>query len=47
MSVEVTWQDIKKSCDPLETLGAFIGTLGWFIVTVMGEENMKCLKDDS
>jgi hypothetical protein len=27
MGAEVTWRDIKKSCDSLGTLGAFIGTL--------------------
>jgi hypothetical protein len=47
MGVEVTWRDIKKSCDSLGTLGAFIGTLCRFIATAMGEENMKRLKDDS
>jgi hypothetical protein len=47
MGVEVTWSDIKKSCDSLGTLGAFIGTLCWWIATAMGEENMKRLKGDS
>jgi hypothetical protein len=47
MGVEVTWRDNKKSCVSLGTLGAFIGTLCWFIATAMGEENMKRLKDDS
>ncbi len=43
----MTWRDIKKSCDSLGTLGAFIGTLCRSIATVMGEENMKRLKEDS
>jgi hypothetical protein len=50
MGVEVTWHDIKKSCDSrlaLGTLGAFTRTLCRFIVTAMGEENMNLLKDDS
>jgi hypothetical protein len=47
MGVEVTWRDIKKSCDSLGTLGAFIGTLCRCIATAMGEENKKRLKDDS
>jgi hypothetical protein len=47
MGAEVTWRDIKKSCDPLGTLGAFIGTLCRYIETAMGEENMKRLRSDS
>ncbi len=47
VGVEVTWRDIKKSCDSLGTLGAFIRTLCRFIATAMGEENMKRLKEDS
>jgi hypothetical protein len=41
IGAEVTWCDIKKSCDSLGTLGAFIGTLCRWIATAMGEENMK------
>ena len=47
MGAEVTWRDIKKSCDSLGTLGAFIGTLCRWIATAMGEENMKRLRGDS
>jgi hypothetical protein len=47
ISVEVTWRDIKKSCDSLGALGAFIRTFCRFIATAIGEENMKRLKDDS
>ncbi len=47
MGVEVTWLDIKKSCYPLGTLRAFIGTLCRFIAIAMGEGKMKRLKDDS
>ncbi len=47
MGAEVTWRDIKKSCDSLGTVGAFIRTLSLWIATAMGEENMKRLKDDS
>ncbi len=47
MGAEVTWRDIKKSCDSLGTLGAFIRMLCRWIAAAMGEENMKRLKDDS
>ncbi len=46
MGVELTWRDIRKSCDSLGTLGAFIATMCRFIATAMKEENMKRLKDD-
>jgi hypothetical protein len=47
MGVEVTWQDIKQSCDPLGRLGSYIAKMCGFIATALGEENMKHLKDDS
>jgi hypothetical protein len=47
MGAEVTWCDIKKSCDSLRTLGAFIGTLCRWTATAMGEEDMKRLRGDS
>jgi hypothetical protein len=46
MGVEVTWWDIKKSCDPLGRFGTFIRTLCRFIVTAMRKENMMHLKAD-
>jgi hypothetical protein len=47
MVVEVGWREIKKACDVLSLLGAFIRALCHFIATAMGEENMKRPKDDA
>ena len=47
MGVEVTWRDIKRTCNIGMRLGAFVSALCHFIATALGEENMMRLKDDS
>ena len=47
MGVEVGWREIKKICDVLAKLGAFIGALCHFISSALGSESMARLKLDS
>ena len=47
MGVEVVWREIKKICDVLAKLGAFIGALCHFIANALGAESMARLKHDS
>ena len=47
MGVEVGWREIKKICDALAKLGAFIGALCHFISSALGSESMARLKRDS
>ena len=47
MGVEVGWREIKKICDALAKLGAFIGALCHFISSALGSESMARLKHDS
>ena len=47
MGVEEGWREIKKNCDVLSQLGAFIGVLCHFIANALGSESMARLKPEA